>query len=143
MKTSMQAVLVAVGLGLGLEGAAAHAEVVAVVSAKSPIAVLSKNQVVDIFLGRRNRFPDGTAAVPLDQAEGSAARTEFYTRYASMSAPQIKAFWAKLIFTGRGQPPRAVTSDEAVKKQLAANPNVIGYIDQKMVDSSVRVLLVP
>ena len=58
------------------------ADVVAVVSAKSPVVALSSGQVVDIFLGKTSRFPDGSQAVPVDQVEGSAARDEFYTRFA-------------------------------------------------------------
>ena len=130
-------------LGLGAVMTMAQAEVVAVVSAKNPLAVLTRNQVADIFLGRRNHFPDGSAAVPLDQPDGSAVRSEFYSRYAGMSATQVKVFWSKIIFTGRGQPPRVVSNDAEVKKMLAANPGLIGYIDQKKVDSSVKVLVVP
>jgi hypothetical protein len=81
--------------------------------------------------------------VPIDQPEGSAARDEFYTRIADMSPAQVKAFWSKIIFTGRGQPPRTVTSGMEAKKALVANPNAIGYIDQSLVDSSVRVVLSP
>jgi ABC-type phosphate transport system substrate-binding protein len=135
--------LATVALTLGLSISAVSADVVAVVSSKSPITSLSKSQVIDIFLGKRTRFPDGTAAVPIDQAEGSAARDEFYSRFAAMSAAQLKAFWSKIIFTGRGQPPTAVGTGLDAKKLLVANPNAIGYIDQSLVDSSLRVVLAP
>jgi ABC-type phosphate transport system substrate-binding protein len=120
-----------------------RSDIVAVVSSKSPIATLTKNQVMDIFLGRRTRFPDGSSATPIDQAEGSAARVEFYTRFADMSPAQVKAFWSKIIFTGRGQPPRTVATSLEAKKLLIADPGAIGYIDQSLVDASVRVVLVP
>jgi ABC-type phosphate transport system substrate-binding protein len=135
--------LATVALTLGLSISAVSADVVAVVSSKSPITSLSKSQVIDIFLGKRTRFPDGTAAMPIDQAEGSAARDEFYSRFAAMSAAQLKAFWSKIIFTGRGQPPTAVGTGLDAKKLLVANPNAIGYIDQSLVDSSLRVVLAP
>lgn len=57
------------------------------------------------------------------------------------SAAQIKAHWAKIIFTGRGQPPEDVSNSIEVKKLLARNPHVIGYIEKNMADGSVRVLL--
>jgi ABC-type phosphate transport system substrate-binding protein len=135
--------MIAVGLALGLNTSAVSADVVAVVSSNSPITALSKSQVVDIFLGKRTRFPDGNSAVPIDQTEGSAARDEFYTRIADMSPAQVKAFWSKIIFTGRGQPPKTVATSLEAKKALVANPNAIGYIDQSLVDSSVRVVLTP
>ncbi len=132
-------IIIALSLGLGSVGAAA--EVVAVVSSKNPVTTLSKNQVVDIFLGKANRFPDGREAVPIDQNEGSAAREEFYLKFAGKSPAQIKAFWSKIIFTGRGQPPPEVSNDVEVKKFIAKHPNAIGYIDQKLVDDSVKVIL--
>ena len=93
---------------LNLGFSAASADVVAVVSAVSPITALSKTEVVDIFLGKRTRFPDGSSAVPIDQTEGSSVREDFYSKFAAMSPAQLKAFWSKIIFTGRGQPPSSV-----------------------------------
>ena len=124
-------------------GTVAKADVVTVVSAKSAITSLSKNQAADIFLGRSNHFPDGARAVPLDLPEGSAVRDEFYERVAGKSPPQLKAHWSKIIFTGRGQPPKMVENSAQLKKLLAANLSAIGYIDAAEVDPSVRVLNTP
>jgi ABC-type phosphate transport system substrate-binding protein len=126
---------------LGIAGV--RADVVAVVASNSPITALTKTQVMDIFLGRRTHFPDGSSALPIDQAEGSPAREEFYARCAGMSSAQLKAYWSKIIFTGRGQPPATVTSSLEARKLLSANLNSIGYIEQSLVDSSVRVVLAP
>jgi ABC-type phosphate transport system substrate-binding protein len=116
------------------------ADVVAVVSAKSSVGQLSKSQVADIFLGRVNRFPDGTTAIPIDQPEGSDVRNQFYESFAGKSPAQIKAFWSKIVFTGRGQPPKAVADGAELKKVIAANPTAIGYIDASQVDATVRAL---
>jgi ABC-type phosphate transport system substrate-binding protein len=124
-------------------GDAAGADVVAVVSSKNPLATLSKAQVTDLFLSKTTRFPDGTLAVPIDQVEGSPARDEFYTTFASKSPAQVKSFWAKIIFTGRGQPPKAVANSIEVRRLLAADPQGIGYLERSAVDSSVRVLVQP
>jgi ABC-type phosphate transport system substrate-binding protein len=132
-----------IGLALSLHAHGAAAEVVAVVSAANPATSLSKNEIVDIFLGKASRFPDGRAAVPVDQVEGSPERDEFYLRFAGKSAAQLKAHWSKIIFTGRGQPPMEVASGAEVKKYLARNPGAIGYIEATLVDASVRVVLTP
>jgi ABC-type phosphate transport system substrate-binding protein len=128
---------------LGFAAGALKADVVAVVSASSPVTSLSKSDVLDIFLGKRTRFPDGSSALPIDQSEGTPARQEFYSRLAAMSPAQLKGYWSKVIFTGRGQPPMDVSTGLGAKKAVVANPNAIGYIDQSLVDSSVRVVLVP
>lgn len=132
--------IVAGALVLGLGAAPATADVVTVVSAKSPFTILSKSQVADIFLGKQVRFPDGTPALPIDQSEGSTARSEFYDKIVGKSAAQIKAYWSKIIFTGRGQPPPSVANGIEVKKRVVQNPAAIGYIDRSQVDDTVKVL---
>ena len=125
----------------GVDAAAARAEdVVAVVSAKSAVTALNANQVADIFLGKTSRFPDGSQAVPIDQVEDSPVRDKFYAQFTGKSPAQVKAHWSKIIFTGRGQPPKQAANGIEARKLVADNPNAIGYIDSKLVDSSVRVL---
>ena len=119
---------------------AAAQDVVPVVSAKSPVTTLNAGQVADIFLGKATRFPDGTPATPIDQNEDSPAREKFYTQFTGKSPAQVKAHWTKIIFTGRGQPPRQVTGGAEMRRAVAENPAAIGYIEAKLVDSSVRVI---
>jgi ABC-type phosphate transport system substrate-binding protein len=129
-----------IGLLLSLVSGVAAADVVAVVSIKSPITALSQGQMADIFFGKASHFPNGAQAVPVDQQEGSAARNEFYLKVSGKSAGQIKAYWSKIIFTGRGQPPPTVSNNVEMKKLIVENPAAIGYIDRDAVDSSVRVV---
>jgi ABC-type phosphate transport system substrate-binding protein len=128
-------------LATGLDATPASAQdVVAVVSAKSAVTTLSPSQVADIFLGKTARFPDGTQAVPIDLQEDAPARERFYAQYTGKSPAQVKAHWSKLVFTGRGQPPRQVASSAEARRAVAENPSAIGYLDASQVDSSVRVL---
>jgi ABC-type phosphate transport system substrate-binding protein len=132
--------LAAIGLTLSLGGAVCRADIVAVVSSKSAITTLSKSQVADIFLGKVSRFPNGAQAVPIDQVEGSAARDEFYIKVAGKSPAQLTAYWSRMIFTGRGEPPKAVSNSIEVKKRVTENAAAIGYIEAKLVDDSLRVV---
>ena len=118
----------------------ASADVVAVVSAKNVITELTSNQVADIFLGRVNRFPNGILAVPIDLRDGAPERDQFYAKITGKSPAQVKAYWSRIIFTGRGQPPRALSSELDVKKFVAANIGAIGYIDAALLDDSLRAL---
>jgi ABC-type phosphate transport system substrate-binding protein len=133
--------LTVIGLALSLATGAVQADVVAVVSSKSAVTTLSKNQVADIFLGKAARFPNGSPAVPIDQAEASIVREAFYTKFTGKSAAQMKAHWSKIIFTGRGKPPRVVSNSLEARTLIAANPQAIGYIERDSVDGSVKVLL--
>lgn len=119
----------------------ALAEVALVVSSKSTVNALTADQAADIFLGRATSFPGGESAVPLDQPESSPVRAEFYTKAAGKTAAQLKAFWSKQIFTGKGRPPKEVADSQAVRQLVASNPNMVGYIDKSAVDASVKVVL--
>ena len=114
---------------------------VVVVSAKSSVGAMSKDQIAQMFLGKTTTFPDGSAVLLFDQADGSAARDEFYSKVAGKNAAQVKAVWARLVFSGTARPPAAVTGDVAVKQMVAERPGSIGYIASTAVDSSVRVVL--
>jgi ABC-type phosphate transport system substrate-binding protein len=129
-----------IALACSVAGSAAMADVVAVVAARSPVTALTRNQVLDIFLGRVNRYPDGTNASPIDQAAGSTLRDEFYSKVAGQTSAQMLAYWSKIIFTGRGQPPPTVANDAEMKKRIRDNPAAIGYIDRAMVDESLRIV---
>ena len=130
-------------LAMSMVTASAHADVVVIVSAKSSITLLTAAQTTRIFLGKVDSFPDDSDAFPIDQAEGSAIRDEFYSKVVHKSSSQLAAYWAKVIFTGDGRPPEMLESDMAVRKTVAKNPNAIGYIDKSAVDKSVRVILAP
>jgi ABC-type phosphate transport system substrate-binding protein len=120
-----------------------HAEVVVIVSANSPVTSLTAEQTAKIFLGKTNTFPDDGEALPIDQVEGNAMRDEFYSKVAHKNPSQLAAYWAKVIFTGDGRPPVKLKSNFAVRKAVADNPQAIGYIDNRSVNKSVRVILTP
>ena len=141
MRISIIRSLVSVALAVSCAPALA-ADLVVIVSAKNPVAALRQDQVADIFLGQAGRFPDGGEAVALDQGLGSPLRDAFYARVAAKSPALMKAYWSKMIFTGRGKPPREALNSTDVRKQVADNPALVGYIDRGALDASVRAVLV-
>lgn len=128
---------------IGAACSLAQAQVVVIISAKNPISKLTQDQVAQIFLGQSKSYYTGAMAEPIDNAEGAAARNEFYQKVLGKNAAQLKAHWAKLSFSGAGQPPKALADDKAVVKLVAENPKFIGYVEKASVDASVKVVLAP
>lgn len=116
-------------------------DVVVVVSRQNPLLSLTLEQVENIFLGRTQQYPNNQRAVPIDQAEGSAVRERFYREILGRTSTQVRAYWSRILFTGRGHPPRSVSSDEEVLRILAADPQAIGYIERRFVSGAVTVVL--
>ena len=113
---------------------------VAVIVNPNNANTLSEADVTRIFLGKKKAYPDGSEAIPVDQAEGSPIRSSFVSTVLKKNDQQIKAYWAQLLFTGKGTPPKEVGGGADVKKLIAENPALIGYIDSSEVDASVKVV---
>lgn len=119
---------------------AIYAEVSVIVHPSSSVSSMTEDDVSRLFLGKSKSFPDGSQAVPINQDEGNPAREKFNEGVCKKNASQYKAYWSQLVFTGKGTPPKDGGNDAAVKALIAANPNMIGYIDSSAVDGSVKVV---
>lgn len=113
---------------------------IAVIVHPSNGSSMDKGDVSRMFLGKAKSFPGGSTVVPVNQSEGSIVRTAFDDNVLGKSASQLKSYWSKLVFTGKGSPPQEVASEDEIKNLVSSNPNMIGYIDSANVDDSVKVV---
>jgi ABC-type phosphate transport system substrate-binding protein len=133
MKKLMSALVLSALAAVAAQASAA--EIVVIVSKQNPATRMFSEQASQFFLGKSNLF------TPVDQADGSAIRNEFYHKVADKDAAQVKALWSKLVFTGKATPPKEYSNSAEVKKAVAADPKAIGYIDKSAVDDTVKVIL--
>lgn len=108
-------------------------EIVVIVNPAAP--PISKEQLADLYLAR------SSALIPIDQTADSTIYVEFYKKVTGRDTSQVKAIWSRILFTGRGVPPKQLPDSAAVKKAVAANPKAIGYIESSTADASVKVVL--
>jgi ABC-type phosphate transport system substrate-binding protein len=114
------------------------AEVAVVVHPDNP-NTMSNNDVKRIFLGKTKFFPDGSQAMPIIQSAGNTSN-DFNANVLKKSGSQLKAYWSKLIFTGKGTKPDSALDDAAVIELVSKNPNIIGYIDSASAGAGVKVV---
>lgn len=108
-----------------------QAEIIVVVN-NANAAALTKNDVSRIFLGKMKKY------TPVNMSSGNALRAEFNKKALKKSSNQVKAYWSKLVFSGKGTPPKELASDAEIKAFVASNPNAIGYIDSASLDGTVK-----
>ncbi|MGB1220390.1 MAG: hypothetical protein ACPG43_02565 [Alcanivoracaceae bacterium] len=119
---------------------AASAEVVVVASDSLGITSLNQADVRLIFSGKRSNV-DGVAVVPLDLPADAPAREVFYRKVLEKSASQMRSHWARLTFTGRGNPPKIVSGEDELAILLSSSSrNYIGYMDAAMVRPGMVIL---
>lgn len=115
---------------------------IAIIVHKDNSVDVTSADVSNIFLGKINSFADGERALPLVLKRGNPVRKEFITKVLSRSEAQYKAYWSRLIFTGRATPPIELSSNSDVINKVSENRNAIAFIDASDVSDHIRVVQV-
>ena len=128
---------VLLALLLATQGAAAE-ELVLIVHRDSGISTLSREQASHLFLGRVKMLPSGGRA---NVVEVEPLRASFYRRLLGREIAEINAYWARLQFSGRTQPPLRVSDSAAAVARVAEDPQAIAFVDVVPDDPRARVVL--
>ena len=131
---------IALCLGVVCATAAFAEDIVVVVNKNNGVEKLSRDEVIDIFMGRNRQLSTGVTALPLDLPDNMAERENFYSRLTGKSVSEINAYWARLHFTGRANPPGLMHSHEEVIQRIMNNPGAVGYVNRSNASSKVKVV---
>ena len=110
----------------------AHAEIAVVVHPDHPARAMSAEEVAAIYLGRDERLR------PIDLPEAGGLRNWFYSQVTGRDTVQVNIVRARLI--AKMPPILAANSLDALRR-VATNPRAIAYVDTRLVDSSVKVVM--
>ncbi len=99
-----------------------------IIHPSSKVTTITRAELSKIFLKRLRTWSDGTRAEPVDQVPSSAAREEFSELVHGRSVVTVEVYWKRMIFSGRGVPPRELESDAAVIEFVRSTPGAVGYI---------------
>lgn len=119
---------------------AAESNIVVIVNPQSGVEKLSKDEVIDIFLGRYRKLPGGRVALPIDVAESSSARARFYQMLVKKSSSEMSSYWARLVFSGQTSPPFQVPDAQTAIELVQSSPNAIAYVDRSALTADVKVV---
>lgn len=114
------------------------AEIAVIVNPASGVQSMTREEVSHIFLGRLKQLPSGEAARACDNEH---LRELFYRSLVGKGLAEINAYWARLKFSGRTQPPQLLQGGHDVLEYVAREPGAIGYVEASQVDKRVRTVL--
>ena len=115
------------------------AEIVVVTHTDSGFDRISKVELRKLFLGKSKELPDGSKVKLFEPSEGES-RSIFLKKVLRKSEGNLSAYWARMIFSGKGLPPRPVDVEAEVILLVANTPHALAYVDSKLLDSSVKVI---
>ncbi len=119
---------------------AAAQDVKVIVNSANATADLPGDVVTKLFLKQTTKFPNGTAAQPVDQAKGSSVRVAFSKSVLGRGVAAVESYWQQQIFSGKDVPPPTKASDDEVVAYVKANPGAIGYVSAGASTAGVKVV---
>jgi ABC-type phosphate transport system substrate-binding protein len=135
--------LLLLGLAPVARMATAADSFVVIVNTANPLTALKAQEVSSLFLKKTSAWADGTKASPVDLDERDSSRESFSKQIHNKSTAAVKAYWQKMIFSGRDVPPPEKASPDQVVSFVKANPGGIGYVPAGTpLGAGVKVLVV-
>jgi ABC-type phosphate transport system substrate-binding protein len=128
-------------LMLGSIGSAVAGGLVIIVNPASGVEQLSREQAINIFMGRYRKLPSGIVAFPIDVGSQTQQRKRFYQLLVSKELSEIDAYWARLVFSGQTSPPLQVPDERTAVQLVAGNRSAIAYVERDQVNQHVKVIL--
>jgi len=99
-----------------------------IVNSTNPASELKRDVVARLYLRKLRRWPDGKAAVPVDQSATSAVGAAFARDVLGLSLGELRDYWLKQTLSGAAVPPTTRSSDHDVIEFVAAEPGALGYL---------------
>ncbi len=94
-----------------------------------------------LFLGKTKVVPGMSSVSLVGQVDTSPVKAEFTQKVTKKKLGKYKAYWSKMIFSGKAVPPKELANDAEVKAHIKSHTDAVGYIDAGSIDDSVKVLL--
>ncbi|CRI65578.1 conserved exported hypothetical protein [Thiocapsa sp. KS1] len=128
-------------LGLGLGCASVHAcpqDLIA--HGDTGVETLTRNEARLFFTMRLKNWPNGTLVKVFVLPDNNALHNRFSNEVLGLYPYQLRRVWDRQIFSGTGQAPTTVSSEQEMLDRVATTPGAIGYADGPVENPSIRVL---
>lgn len=96
----------------------------------------------NIFGMRQTRWRNGGQIRVFVLPDGHPTHGEFTKKILNLYPYQLRQTWDRQVYSGIGQAPQEVASEEEMLERVATTPGAIGYLRRQYVTPQVRILSV-
>jgi ABC-type phosphate transport system substrate-binding protein len=119
--------LLAAGLGLAGRARADDGDFQIIVHPDNPATSLDRGFLRDVYLKKATSWRSGAVARPIDLPAGHV-RDRYTKTVLRKTRAQLRSYWNQQIFSGKGVPPPAADSPDAVIAFVRSHPGAVGYV---------------
>jgi len=92
-----------------------------------PVESLDMKELRRIYLGKATRWPGGQTIRPV-LLELDHVYDTFVDEMLDRTTENFTVYWKRMVFTGKGRPPRTFATVEEVAFYVSNTPGAIGYL---------------
>lgn len=140
IKIYLRCLLGTLWLCVASPGFAEDTPVVVVNSITYPNAFLSQNAITAIFGMRLRKWEDGSPIKVFVMPDGNPIHIAFSKYVLRVFPYQLRSAWNRLVFSGTGEEPMIVESEEKMREAISSTPGAIGYLSRSMLNESVKAI---
>lgn len=101
---------------------------------------VSVNVLRAIFSMRLKTWPDGKLIKVFVLPDDHPLHHDFAKEKLSVFPYQLRSTWDRLVFSGTGQAPTTVSSNEEMLSKIMDTPGAIGYLETSYLNDKIHVL---
>lgn len=121
-------------------GKLSASEVVVIVSTDSHLDMLTQTTLRSIFAMRRRVGSEGRLIKVFVLSDNDPVHEIFAKELLYTFPFNLRRIWDRRIYSGTGQAPIAVASEEEMREKVASTENAIGYIRRELINTDVKVV---
>jgi len=129
-------------LCLCLLGGAKAWAVVIIVNPNVSVTTLSQNAVRAMFAMKLLEWPDGQPVRVFVLPDDNPLHRAFCKEALDVYPYQLRQTWDRLVYSGTGQAPTEVGSEQEMLRKVASTPGALGYVRKIKPGDRVRILTV-
>lgn len=103
---------------------------------------ISVNVLRAIFSMRLKTWSDGKLIKVYVLPDENQLHQDFSKETLNVFPYQLRSTWDRLVFSGTGQAPTTISTDEEMLHKIASTPGAIGYLRTTLINDDVHVLQV-
>ncbi len=101
----------------------------------------SLNKTRAIFTMRQRFWPNGEKIKVFTLADNHPLHKNFTKNNLHMFPHQLRRVWDRMVFSGTGQAPIKLDSEDEMLKKIATTPNAIGYLSSEPENENIRLFI--
>lgn len=109
-----------------------------IVNQTVPLSQYSLADTRAIFAMRKRVWPNGSQIVVFSLSDSSSTHKDFVKKNLRMFPHQLRRVWDRMVFSGTGDAPIQLDSEQEMIDKIANTPDSIGYIENKPENEKIR-----